>query len=168
MSLDRALAFLFRPEIEGEHSAPRPGDPHDTWYGLARTWNQDMDWPPTREQAAQRYRERYWDPIQGDRLPWPVSLVVFDAAVQHGVRGNRNRPGDLGAIEFLQQALGVQADGIIGPATRQALAQRDPGNVADEVIARRLVYYPTLPSWSVNRLGWMRRLVALHREAIRV
>lgn len=155
-AFDRALRFVLG--VEGEHSAPRPGDPHDTWYGLARTWNQDLPWPPTRAQAAARYRERYWDPIQGDLLPWPVSLVLFDAAVQHD-------PHD--AIEFLQAALGVRVDGILGPATREALRRRDIDAVVDEIIARRHVYYPTLATWPSNRLGWMRRMAALHREAMR-
>lgn len=61
-----------------------------------------------RAEVEQLYRERYWDPIQGDELPWPLSLVVYDSAVNNG-------PG--AAAVVLQRACGVTPDGIIGRQT---------------------------------------------------
>lgn len=156
---ERALRFVL--DVEGPPSnRPLADDPGgETVYGLARRYNRDMDpWPPTQAQAAERYRVRYWDAIQGDLLPWPVSLVVFDAAVQHA---------PVTAVQLLQAALRIVADGVLGPATRAALRASAPLEVAEEVIARRGVYYPSLETWAANGLGWSRRLVSLHREALR-
>jgi hypothetical protein len=66
-----AVNWLLGPDIEGEHSNDAADKGGDTWYGLARRWNQDMPWPPTRDQAIARYRERYWDACRCDELPVP-------------------------------------------------------------------------------------------------
>lgn len=159
MSFARALAFLLRPEIEGGYSnRPLKDDPGgETLWGISRRYNPDLPWPPTHEQVVKRYRDRYWDAIQGDRLPWPVSLAAFDAAVQHAPRD---------AILLLQLSLRVVADGVLGPQTRAALQAQGALEVAEELIARRAVYYPTLDNWKANALGWSRRLVALHRACL--
>jgi hypothetical protein len=57
---------------------------------------------------ARTYRTRYWAAIRGDDLPWPLSLAVYDAAINSG-------PGP--AIVLLQRAAGVEPDGALGPAT---------------------------------------------------
>lgn len=156
LHFERSLRFLLREDIEGVHSAPRPGDQHDTWFGLARTWHRDMPWPPTREQAAARYLERYWLPVRGDELPWPVCLVLFDGAVQHDPRDS---------IKRLQEALGLKADGVLGPVTLAAVRKADPVELAKEVVARRMLYYWTLDNLEENDHGWARRLVDLVHEA---
>ena len=54
------------------------------------------------------YKRGYWDKVRGDELPAGLDHVAFDAAVNSGPsRG----------IRLLQQALGVTADGKIGPET---------------------------------------------------
>ncbi|MHC4093518.1 MAG: glycosyl hydrolase 108 family protein, partial [Planctomycetota bacterium] len=45
---------------------------------------------PTREQATEIYAKQYWDPIYGDslhRLDPGTAKIIFDGAVNHGVRG---------------------------------------------------------------------------------
>jgi lysozyme family protein len=64
------------------------------------------------------YSARYWNlgrvtrggaSLTCDDLPWPLSLLAYDAAVHHG-------PG--AAVLLLQRSLGLrQADGAFGPAT---------------------------------------------------
>lgn len=157
-TFDRALGLVM--DLEGGYSnRPLADDPGgETLWGLSRRYNPDMPWPPTKDQAADRYRTHYWNAIQGDLLPWPVALVLFDAAVQHD---------PVTAIKLLQGALRVLADGVLGPHTRAALNTRSPLDVAEEIIARRMIYYPELPNWGANALGWARRLVTVHREVLR-
>lgn len=62
----------------------------------------------TKDQATAIYQSDYWDVISGDKLPVAMAIVTFDAAVNSG-------PG-MGA-KWLQSALGITADGVIGPET---------------------------------------------------
>ncbi|QTX33201.1 hypothetical protein KAR29_04715 [Aminithiophilus ramosus] len=73
----------------------------------------------TRAEAAAIYRRFYWDPIGGDRLPAPLDMVLFDAAVNCGVGA---------AVKHLQEALNallpgnsVSVDGGFGAKTLAAL-----------------------------------------------
>jgi lysozyme family protein len=58
----------------------------------------------TLDQAKEIYRTDFWNKAQCDLMPIGVDYLLFDASVNHGVsRANR----------FLQEALGVTADGKI-------------------------------------------------------
>ncbi|MGC8524366.1 MAG: glycoside hydrolase family 108 protein [Acidibrevibacterium sp.] len=61
------------------------------------------------------YARDYWAPIEGDKLPPALAMLVFDAAVNDGVGA---------AARWLQAAVGVATDGVIGPATLAAVAAR--------------------------------------------
>jgi len=58
-----------------------------TKYGIsAAVWGGQYDIPKlTQEEALQIYRTHYWEAAGCDRLPWPMCLIHFDTAVQHGV-----------------------------------------------------------------------------------
>ena len=67
----------------------------------------------TPDMVAPLYQRKYWDKVAGDQLPSGLDYAVFDAAINSG-------PGR--AAKWLQQAVGVKADGSIGPATLAAVA----------------------------------------------
>lgn len=115
----------------------------------------------TLDEAQVIYRRDYWDRTQGDWLPAPLALLVFDAAVNNGVAR---------AAGWLQQAVGVSADGVIGPETMAAVAARagDGAALLAEYQARRLAFMAGLPTWRVFGLGWARRLCRLPFEAMRM
>jgi lysozyme family protein len=115
----------------------------------------------TRDDAQSIYRARYWAPIEGDTLPPPLALLVFDAAVNNGPAR---------AIRWLQQALGVNADGAMGPPTRAALAARtsDAPTLCADMLAYRTDYMARLPGWQVFGLGWARRLTSLPFHAMQM
>ena len=71
----------------------------------------------TVDVVAPFYKKGYWDKCRCDELPSGLDFAVFDFAVNAG-------PGR--AAKFLQQAVGVTADGAIGPATMAAVAKADP------------------------------------------
>jgi hypothetical protein len=76
LSTDRADPGNYRPD----------GTFVGTKWGISALANPDVDIVNlTKEQALLIYKSRYWDAINGDSLPWPMSLVVFDTAIQHGV-----------------------------------------------------------------------------------
>lgn len=123
----------------------------ETWFGIARAFHPHIPWPPTREQAIAIYRAEYWDHCRCGELPWPLALAVFDGAVQHA-------PVD--SVRMLQAAAKVGADGVIGAKTIAA-ASAAPLDVLGEFMALRVLHYAGLPHWKDDRLGWMRRLMAV-------
>ncbi len=95
------------------------------------------------------YETRYWKTSQSHTLSLPVAFMHMDAAVNHGVGT---------AIRFLQRAVGVEADGEIGPVTRAALAKANVAetlkNYAD---IRRQRYRKLKHFWRFGR-GWLARV----------
>jgi lysozyme family protein len=110
----------------------------------------------TRQEAGAIYRARYWDACRCDDLPAGVDAMVFDAAVNHGPRQ---------AALFLQRALGVSDDGVIGPQTLAAAARLKPGDTICEIAARRMVFYARLNTFPTFGLGWARRLMSTLEKA---
>lgn len=157
-NFDRAIAMLL--PLEGGY-VNDPDDPGgETNFGIAKRYHPDVDVKHlTREQAIAIYRSEYWDRIGGDFLPGPLALMVFDAAVNQ----------DAGAaVLMMQEALGVPADGLIGPVTlraAQALAE-SPHDVVCEVAARRAVRYATSTNLAKYGLGWFRRLMRVTAQAL--
>ena len=86
---------------------------------------------------------------------------MFDAAVNNGVAR---------ATRWLQQAVGVAADGVIGPGTLAAVSARsgEGAAVLAEYQAQRLVFMAGLPTWRTFGLGWARRLCRLPYEAVQM
>ncbi len=106
----------------------------------------------TRTAAEALYRADYWEKIQGDQLPGPIAAVAFDAAVNNG-------PGR--AIRWLQRALGVSVDGLLGPDTVAAMDDTNPQSAAQNMLIERLNFMIGLADWSRFGVGWGRRLLAL-------
>lgn len=115
------------------------------------------------DEVRQIYRDGYWMPIRGDNLPRGMDLVTFDGAVNHGVRQ---------ASKFLQRALGVDDDGVIGKATVEAAVRYDLSGmtltVVADVLGQRSDFYERLveknPSQKVFLVGWHNRLQRIAKE----
>lgn len=99
--------------------------------------------------VAPLYKARYWDKVHGDELPAGVDYVVFDAAINSG-------PGR--AAKWLQAAVGVDADGAIGPATMRAVNARPARQIVEDYNKRRLSFLHDLPTWGTFGKGWARRV----------
>lgn len=88
----RAYPHVLR--IEGGLSLD-PNDPGNWYQGKlvgtkfgisAAVWGGQYDIPNlTEAQALDIYRQHYWRAAGCENLPWPLCLVVFDTAVNHGV-----------------------------------------------------------------------------------
>jgi len=113
----------------------------------------------TLDAARAIYRRDYWDKVQGDNLPPPLALLVFDAAVNNGVGR---------AVRWLQTATGVTPDGAFGPHTLAAVGAKAGQGAAlmSEFQAQRLFFMAGLPTWRSFGLGWARRLCRLPYAAI--
>ena len=160
-----AICFSFTSAAEGGYSdnAADPGnwtggvvgggELRGTKFGISAAAYPRLDIAELSEGAAEDiYRRDYWAVVQGDALPLPVALTLFDAAVAAGPHR---------ATSWLQQAAGAQPDGILGADTLAAVAKGNAGALARESLARRIDYSASLPQWSSFGLGWTRRFVAL-------
>ncbi|HRN83405.1 MAG TPA: TIGR02594 family protein [Hyphomicrobium sp.] len=102
------------------------------------------------------YRRRYWDVARCAELPAPLALMHFDAAVNHG-------PGT--AIRILQEAVGTDVDGKIGPNTRAAIARTPLSDALAAYAAIRERRYRALPHFGRFGRGWLRRVAATLKTA---
>ena len=108
----------------------------------------------TEAEARAIYRQRYLTDPGFEAISHPALLqLLVDSAVHSGPKR---------AVQWLQSALGVTADGVIGPKTRAALAQADQGVLYGKVLAQRLRYLGRLitddPRQSAFAAGWMNRM----------
>lgn len=98
--------------------------------------------------AKDIYRKRYWRP-EFDQMPYAVAFQVFDAAVNSG-------PTE--AIKWLQKALGINDDGVIGQVTMAALNKVAPLELVLKLNAERLLFLTSLPTWQSFGRGWVHRV----------
>jgi lysozyme family protein len=107
------------------------------------------------EKAKEIYKKDYWNPIRADELPASLRYLVFDAAVNSGV---------VQSIKWLQAAVGVQEDGVIGRVTLAACNALEPHLVARRMLAARLEFMSSLSTWPSFGRGWARRISSLLKE----
>jgi lysozyme family protein len=146
-----------------------PSDPGGaTHFGIARATLARARGTPvsvddvrrlTREEAVAIYRRFYWDAVRADELPPGLALAVFDLAVHSG---------PLRAVRMLQAALGVEADGIVGPVTIAAARRVDVPQAVGRLTTLRLRFLRRLAAWPVFGRGWRRRVLGTEREALRL
>lgn len=97
------------------------------------------------------YRRQYWDAVRGDDLGPGLDYCVFDFAVNSGPSR---------AAKFLQRALGVAQDGVIGAVTLGALAKvSDRAALCESICRDRLEWLMTLRTWGTFGRGWKRRIM---------
>ncbi len=163
MSMFPAAVALVIELEGGEKLLSDPQDPGGlTKYGISQRANPDVDVRTlSRLQAEQIYKARYWDPIRGDELPWPLALVVFDAAVNCGLDA---------AVQMLQIAVGVRNDGILGPETLSAARRVSSIEALIQLSCRRIEYYQRIvdrrPASLKYLRGWRVRLLRVLCHAV--
>ncbi|WP_017717210.1 glycosyl hydrolase 108 family protein [Kamptonema formosum] len=98
------------------------------------------------------YSKRYWQRSHAELMETPLAVVQFDTAVMFGVKG---------AIQFLQEALGVTADGIFGTETEMAWLSSNSQEIALQMIEGRIRYHKQWvknnPEQEVFLAGWLNR-----------
>ena len=108
-------------------------------------------------EVAAIYKRNYWDKVRGDDLPAGLDLVAFDAAVNSGpARGAR----------WLQTALGVAADGKIGPKTIAAAREADAATAINRALDVRLSFLKGLKTWPTFGKGWSSRVAGVRKVAL--
>ncbi|SQI34961.1 Predicted lysozyme (DUF847) [Leminorella richardii] len=113
----------------------------------------------TREQAAEIYYTDYWLKARCNKLPFPIALMLFDAAVNHGLKA---------AVQQLQRAVRVSDDGIIGTKTLEAVRVTNSMQLMMRLTVERSRSYAKIIAGNPNQKrfldGWFNRLIALVNE----
>ena len=102
------------------------------------------------------YKAMYWDKIKGDQLPSGVDYAAYDLAVNSGVGR---------AAKYLQELVGVKADGSIGPASLAAIAKYDSRELLVLLCEKRLEFLQRLPTYQTFGKGWSRRVAEVKLAA---
>lgn len=117
-----------------------------TKYGIAAAAHPGVDiLNLTAAQAAQIRESEYWTPAGCEQLPAGVDLVVYDFAVNAGVRRS---------VEEMQAALGVWQDGDLGPLTLAAAKAVAPADLITKLMAAHETYYSELSTFPTYGVGW--------------
>lgn len=115
---------------------------------VARAWGYKGDVRQLPLDTARAIaKSEYWDRYQCDQFAPAIGYQVFDTAYNGG------HP-----VQWLQQAVGVTVDGVIGAKTIAAVRAADVGKVVLAFNAARIKYLTSLDGWAANGKGWARRI----------
>lgn len=126
-----------------------PRDPGgETNFGISKRAYPAVDIKAlTPEKATEIYYRDYWLAASCDKLPPNVAGAVFDSAVNQGVGR---------AVKLLQLAVGVPADGQVGPKTIEGAGKK---SALVDFTAQRILHYASLPTFDVYGKGWVKRAI---------
>jgi len=172
MDFNRAFDLLMTHEGGFSNHPDDPGGA--TMYGVTQaTYNsfrktkgraQQTVRNITHAEAREVYETLYWKAAGCDKLPWPVSYITFDAAVNSGPKR---------AVGWTQSGLRLKADGAVGPntiAAAQRVVQEGDGKALLDILDQRVAFLARLvqskPSQAAFLLGWWRRTMRVLARAV--
>ena len=112
-------------------------------------------WTAPQEHIDAIYHDEYWEPVC-DLLPIGVDYLYFDMAVNAGPHR---------AAVLLQEAVGVTADGRIGPVTRQAVQNVSAAALIVKYSQEKAAFYQGLHQPKFTR-GWLNRTASVEKSAL--
>lgn len=153
--------------IETGTFTDNPRDPGGaTKWGITfRTFRQYKGMPVTVDDlqnldvdgAKDLYYNVFWLPNKCDQLPNWLAFAHFDGCV------NQN---ETEVTKYLQQALHVTDDGVIGSSTLTAASLCDPQDALAGFMSLRAQRYALSTNVGVFGRGWFRRCFDIHRQAL--
>jgi lysozyme family protein len=148
--------FEFLKEWEGVDYEDDPDDPGGaTKYGIDQRSHPDVNIRNLTESQAKYIYWTEWTSEGAGNFPEPLRQVYFNYCVNTG----KSR-----AAKLIQQALGVTADGIIGPKTMAAIKATDALGLALATIEKGNAFYRALNRPKFLQ-GWLNRNSALAQLA---
>ena len=111
-------------------------------------------WGASEDEIEKIYHDGYWVPYCDD-FPVGTDYLYFDMAVNAGPHR---------ASVLLQRALGVAADGRIGPITKMAVREADPVKLIDDYSDAKRAFYIGLHQPRFTK-GWLNRTAQVRADA---
>lgn len=155
MNFDAAFDILLKHEGGFSNHSADPGGA--TRYGITEAVAREVGYKGDMRElpldlAKRIYKDRFWDAIKAEQLPPTLRYPLFDSAVNSG-------PGQ--AVKWLQRALGVKDDGVIGPQTIAAANAGNPDALRMRMLSQRLKFMAGLAHWPAFSRGWALRIASL-------
>ena len=110
----------------------------------------------TKDDVKPLYKKNYWDAVMGDLLPSGLDYAAFDFAINAGSNASR---------KMVQIAVGVNNDGIFGPATLKAIQNADAKDVLGRFTSAKIKFYQSLSNFDVYGKGWLKRCADVQQIA---
>lgn len=102
----------------------------------------------THGQIEEIYFKDWWLKLGAEYLPAVLVYQVWQFAINAGMAN---------AKKVLQRALGVTADGVVGPKTIDAIAAADVNDLTLSWFKFMILHYTAVPTWNAYGKGWMNR-----------
>lgn len=112
-------------------------------------------WQAPQGDIERIYHDEYWEPYC-DNMPAGVDYIYFN---------NNVLDGPYRSTVLLQQALGIVADGRVGPVTRGAIAAADPKTLITKLSQASANFYIGLHQPKFTR-GWLNRVASVNANAV--
>ena len=148
MEFEKAVSIILKFEggyVNNEHDAGG-----ETKYGICKKSYPHLEIETLSiDDAKEIYKRDFWDRHDLDSFPSLLRLAFFDAAVNCGGGS---------ACRFLQTALGLNVDGILGRQTLKKLAEAEPGVLLRDFMTARQRHNEGLSSYRYFGKGWDHRL----------
>jgi lysozyme family protein len=165
-NFDRSLALVLKSEGGNDDDPSDHGGrtsrgitqrEYTAWLGEHNRPDLDV-WKASDSDIRAIYHDEYWNPWC-PLIPHGSDYVFFDMAVNAGPHR---------AIVLGQRALGVAADGRVGPATRAAFkAVYDPVKLLNAYTAAKRNFYLSLHQPRFTK-GWLNRTAEVHAAALQM
>ena len=111
----------------------------------------------TKEDVKPLYKRNYWDAIHGDAIPSGLHYCIFDCAINSGVGR---------AAKFIQEIVGVPADGAIGNNTVTAITQINSITLINEFSDKRQAFLESLKTFPTFGKGWTKRVQEVRTKSL--
>jgi len=107
-----------------------------------------------KELVKDFYYYHFWKPLKAEYLPSKIAIMLFDTAVNLGIRRT---------IKGIQRLVGTKPDGIIGKKTIEKILQHNENELVIEYCRRRIVFYSRLncEKYNIFKNGWIKRVFKL-------
>lgn len=136
-----------------------PKDPGgETKYGISKRAypNEDIKFL-TKERAKEIYYRDYWQKIRGDKLPYGSALILFDMAVNMGVKQT---------VLIAQGVSKSSKDGIFGDKTLASILDMGMAAFVEKMTYERVMFYANLANFKIYGKGWVKRSIETMSSAI--
>ena len=127
---------------------------YDAWRRVEGQPMLDV-WHAPQADIEAIYHDEYWEPYC-DQMPLGLDYCLFNTRVLAGPH--------VGAV-LLQRALGVTADGRIGPITREAAMKAPPVLTVNAFAVAAKQFYISLHQPKYTR-GWLNRVAFVQKTAL--
>ena len=112
-------------------------------------------WKAPQADIVAIYHDEYWQPFC-DSLPSGVDYIVFN---------NNVLDGPVRSTKLLQQALGINPDGRIGPVTRMAIKDANAADLINKLSLASSAFYRSRHQPKFLK-GWLNRVAFVQNNAV--